>query len=79
MDNNANPIPEFNMEQAMAFARSPAGQQLLALLQQTGGQELQAAIAQAKAGNVSQAQKTLSALLESPEAKRLLAQLVGNK
>lgn len=68
-----------DLSRAYQLAQSETGKQLLALLQQTGGQELQAAIAQVKAGNVSQAQKTLSALLESPEAKRLLAQLGGNK
>lgn len=68
-----------DLSRAYQLAQSETGKQLLALLQQTGGQELQAAIAQAKAGNVSQAQKTLSALLESPEAKRLLTQLGGNK
>ena len=60
------------------LAQSPAGQQLLTLLQETGGQELHTAMAQAKNGDPEKAREQLSALLRSPEAKRLLDQLGGS-
>ena len=62
----------------MKLARSPAGQQLLALLQSSGGNELQAAISQASKGSYDQAKQTLSALLASQEAQDLLKQLEEN-
>lgn len=68
-----------DLSRAYQLAQSPAGKQLLNLLQQTGGSELQAALAQASAGDFTQAQKTLSGLLDTPEAQKLLAQLGGNK
>lgn len=61
------------------LANTPAGRQLIALLQQSGGSELQSAIASASAGNYAQAQKTISKLLDTPEAKQLLEQLGGSK
>ena len=65
-------ISDAQMKEAMAFAKSEAGQQLLALLQRTQGQQLQTAMDQAASGNMQQVKKTLSALLEDPEARRLL-------
>ena len=61
------------------LAQSPAGQQLLAMLQKNGGKELQDAVVQASAGNYTQAQKTLSALLSTPEAQKLIEQMGGSK
>lgn len=57
------------------IAQSPAGQQLLSLLQRTGGQNLQHAMQQASAGDYEGAKEVLSGLLSSPEARRLLRQL----
>lgn len=68
-----------DLSKAYQLAQSPAGQQLLTLLQRTGGQELQKALAQASAGDISQAQKTLSALMDTPEARKLLQELGGTK
>ena len=59
----------------MKLARSPAGQQLLAMLQKSGGSELQTAVTQASAGNYDQAKQMLSTLLSSQEAQNLLKQL----
>lgn len=67
-----------DMSYLWKLARSPAGQQLLALLQQNGGSELQSAVSQASAGNYDQARQTLSALLSNPEAQKLLKQLEEN-
>ena len=64
-----------DMSQLLKLARSPAGQQLLSLLQKSGGNELHSAVAQASAGNYDQARQALSALLSTPEARALLKQL----
>lgn len=66
-----------SMEQAMAFAASPAGRKLIDLLQQRGGEDFQKAVEKAARGDPSQAKKVLSTLLSSPEAQELLKQLRG--
>ena len=68
---------DFSMEDVMRIAKSPAGQQLMALLQQKDSAALAKASAQAKSGNYSQAGQTLSALLTSPEAQKLMKELGG--
>lgn len=65
------------MEEALRMAKSPAGQQLLTMLQQSESGKLQQAIDHASAGNYSQANNILQALLSSPDAKKLLQQLEG--
>lgn len=69
--------PDFT--QLLRLAQSPAGQQLLAMLQRSGGSELQSAIAKASAGDYSEAKKTLSALLSTPEAQALIRQMEENQ
>ena len=66
-----------SIQQAMKLAQSSAGQQLIKLLQLQGGQELRTAIEQAAAGNYANAEKTISALMQNPEAKKLLEQMGG--
>lgn len=68
---------EFSMQDAMRLAQTPAGRQLLALLQQQNSAELQRAIGYAAAGDYKNAQTLLSSMLDSPEAKALLDQLGG--
>ena len=68
---------DFSMEEALRMAKSPAGQQLLSMLQSTDSGQLQQVIEQASAGNYSQASNILQALLSSPDAKKLLQQLEG--
>ena len=68
---------DFSMEDVKRIAKSPAGQQLMALLQQQNSDAVAQATAQAKAGNFSQAGQTLSALLSSPEAQKLMKELGG--
>ena len=68
---------EFSKEDIMRMASSPAGQQLLAMLQQKDSTALAQAVAQAKAGNMAGAGQTLSALLSSPEARKLMKELGG--
>ena len=68
---------DFSMEDVKRIAKSPAGQQLMALLQQRDSDALAQATAQAKAGNYAQAGQTLSAILSSPEAQKLMKELGG--
>lgn len=65
-------LSEDGKKQAMAFAQSEAGQQLLAMLQRTHGQQLQTAMQQASAGNYDAVKRTISSLMQDPEAKKLL-------
>ena len=66
------------IEEMMKLAGTSQGQALIGMLQQTHGKELEAAIAQAKAGNYAQMKQTLSAFLSSPSGKAILEQLRRN-
>lgn len=68
---------DFSMEEVMRLAKSPAGQQLLAMLKQQDNTKLEQAVSQAKTGDYAQASQTLSAMLSSQEAQRLLKELGG--
>ena len=69
---------EFSMDEIMRLAKSPAGQQLIAMLQQEDSTKLQQAVTQAQTGHLSQAGQTLSSILSSPEAQQLIKKLGGN-
>ncbi|MBR2937274.1 MAG: hypothetical protein IKB80_02095 [Oscillospiraceae bacterium] len=68
---------DFSMEEVMRLAKSPAGKQLLSMLQQGDSARLQQAVTQAKTGDYTQASRTLSDMLSSPEAQKLLKELGG--
>lgn len=68
---------DFSMEEVMRLAKSPAGQQLIAMLKQADSAKLQQAVTQAKTGDYTQAGQTLNAMLSSPEAQKLLKELGG--
>ena len=68
---------DFSMQEALRLAKSPAGQQLLAMLRQADSGQLQQAIHQANAGEYDRAQQTLQALLDDPQIHSLLQQLGG--
>jgi hypothetical protein len=72
MDNQSN----FSMQDAMRLAATPAGQQLIALLRQQGGNELQHALNSAAAGDYTKAKQSLEALMTDPQAQKLLEQLM---
>lgn len=74
MEKNSN---NFSMQEALRLAKSPAGQQLLALLQQSDPQALKKAMAQASAGDYSQISQTLAPMLASEDVKKLLQQMGG--
>lgn len=65
----------FSVQEAMKLAKSDAGRQLMALLQQQNSKQIQDAMAQAGSGNYVQAKATLSSILENPQARALLNQL----
>lgn len=66
---------DLSVQKAMRFANTPAGQQLIAMLQQADHSQIQKAMSQASAGDFNDAQKTLSSILSSPEAQKLLKQM----
>ena len=68
---------DFSMEEVMRLAKSPAGQQLIAMLKAQNNDKLEQVIAQAKTGNYSEASKNLSGMLSSQEAQKLLKELGG--
>ena len=68
---------DFPKEEIMRLAQSPAGQQLIALLRQGDSTQLQQAISQAQSGDYTNASQTLSAMLNSPQAQKLLKELGG--
>lgn len=68
---------DFSVEQAMAFAASPAGQKLISLLQKSGSKDLEAARQHASTGNMEQAKAALSELLKDPQVHALLKQFGG--
>jgi len=65
------------IREAMKLAQTPAGKQLIQLLQSTGGQDLQKAMDRANAGDYTGAKNALSSLLQSEEARKLLNQMGG--
>ena len=67
-----------SMDEVKKLARSPAGQQLISILQGTDSRQLQHAAQQAASGDLEQAQKTLAPLLNSPQIQALLKQLGGD-
>lgn len=67
-----------NMSDIWKLAQSPAGQQLLAMLQNANQGALQDAAKQASAGNMEEAKNALSPLLSSPEVQALLKQMEGS-
>lgn len=67
----------FDMQQLMQLARSPAGQQLFEALKHNGGADMEKAAALAHKGNISGAKQALSGLLESEDIQKLLRQMEG--
>ena len=67
----------FSMDELMKLAKSPAGQQLMVMLKGQDREKLEQAAAQAKSGDYAQASQTLSAMLSTPEAKKLMKELGG--
>lgn len=64
--------PNFSMEEAMAFANSPEGQRLYAMLQSSNNPNLQKAMDAVSKGNMDQAARVLEALSEDPKFKNMI-------
>ena len=67
----------FSMQEALRLVKSPAGQQLLALLQQQDSGKVQQIADHAAAGSYENAMQSLKPLLDSPQVQALLRQLGG--
>lgn len=65
------------IHEAMRLAKTPAGQQLLNILQQNSSEELRRAMEKAASGDMSQAKQAVSAMLKDPQVQKLLEQMGG--
>ena len=68
-------MPDFT--QIMRLAKSPEGQKLIAMLQNTDSAAINSAVKRAQTGDYDGARSALSSLLERPEILQLLKQLEG--
>jgi len=68
---------EPDIQRLLRLAQSPEGQQLIRLLQKNDPSALRSVAAQAAAGDMNSAGKTLSPMLEDPQVKALLEKLGG--
>lgn len=75
MEQNSKQPNPFPMQEILRLAASPAGKQLIALMQQKGGDELQKAIQLAAAGEYTQAKHALDSVLSDPQAQKLMKEL----
>jgi len=75
MDQNSKLPNNLSMQEIFRMAASPAGQQLIALMQKKGGHDFQSAMQQAASGDYSQAKRAVESLLADPQAQRLLKEL----
>lgn len=74
MQNNPK---NFSTEDIMRLAKTPAGQQLIAMLQKADTKTLKEAMQHAAGGNMEQAKQALGPMLQSSEIQKLLQQLGG--
>lgn len=70
---------DFSVQEAMRLAKTPAGQQLIALLQQEKGDKLQDIIRLAQAGNMQAAGNALQQILSSSDAQKLVKKMEEGK
>ncbi len=67
----------FSMQEAMKLANSPAGKQLIGLLQQADPQAVQKAMNLAASGDYDKIPQVLSSLKEMDEVKKLMKDMGG--
>lgn len=72
-----DPGQGFNLQEAMQFIQSPAGQQLMELIRSSNDPALQKAKEQAAGGQLDAAKEALQHLADNEELKRLLSQFGG--
>jgi len=63
------------IREAMRLAGTPAGKQLINLLQRQNSTQLQQAMSSASAGNYQQARNILEGLMQAPDVRNLLSQM----
>lgn len=68
---------DISMEKLMLLAKSPAGQQLIALLKSKDSGQLQQAVKQASSGDYTLAKESISSLLASEDIQKIIDQLGG--
>ena len=66
---------DFNLQEALRLAKSPAGQQLLAMLKQSNNEQVKQAGQQVRAGDYNAAMETVRAFLSTEEGQALFKQL----
>lgn len=67
-----------DIQQAMRLAQTDTAKQLLARLRASNGEQLQSAMNQAAAGDMTQAKVLLEQIMSDPQAQALLRQLKGD-
>lgn len=75
----ANDYGGINLSELMKIAGSPAGQELMALIQEKKDAHFEEAMQQAQTGDFSQAKQVLSQMLSSKEAQELLKKIRGSQ
>ena len=68
---------DFSIQEAMKLIQSPAGQQLLHMLQSSEDPALQRAMEQATRGDIGKAKQSLQHLIADEQIQKLLTQLGG--
>lgn len=68
---------DFSMEEIRQLAESPVGQQLLAMLRQSGEGDMQQAAEKAAQGDYADAMQLVQKLWSDPQARALIKQLGG--
>lgn len=77
MDGFSNDFHDFDMQKALRLAQTDAAKQLFAMLQASSNSNLQSAMNQAAAGDMTQAKLILRQLMENPQTNELMQQLMG--
>lgn len=77
MEQNSKMPNQPSMQEMLRLAASPAGKQLIALMQQKGGEDLQKAMKLAATGDYMQIKKAMESVLSDPQAQKLLKELGG--
>ena len=77
MEHMHNLPDQFPMAEVLRLAKSPAGQKLISLMQQQGGNEFQQAMQQAASGDYTHIKRAIEALMADPQAQKLLKELEG--
>ena len=67
----------FSTQEALRFIQSPAGQELMRLLQNSSDPRVEKVKQQAAGGDIEQAAQMLRQMAESGQIKQLLSQLGG--